>query len=197
MLTATGFTTKESELILRHPIRRRVALFMILFGVFSLAVIISSLSSFFAQHSKTVELAIVSAILLLILVLIKRPKFSEKLKERFIKDLEKDFELHELPIQEVLYINEHDLLTKAVLHKESKFIGTKANELFEPDEDLTLLFIQRGESYIRKDIFKEVLAEGDMLFLYGDSQLIADKFSEELKRHEEKLDDRNVAALET
>ncbi|MCM3570515.1 hypothetical protein [Neobacillus mesonae] len=44
MMTATVFTTGESELILGHPIRRRLAAFSILFGVFSLAVIISSIS---------------------------------------------------------------------------------------------------------------------------------------------------------
>ncbi len=49
MMTSTGFTTKESELILRHPIRRKIAVFLILFGAFSLAVVISSISNILAQ----------------------------------------------------------------------------------------------------------------------------------------------------
>jgi hypothetical protein len=49
MLTSTGFTTKESELILRHPIRRKIAVFLILFGVFSLAVFISTISNILAK----------------------------------------------------------------------------------------------------------------------------------------------------
>src|SRR3954471_8406420 len=49
LMTGTGFTTGESELILGHPIRRKLATFLILFGAFSLAVIISTISNFLSD----------------------------------------------------------------------------------------------------------------------------------------------------
>ncbi|MCO0598298.1 hypothetical protein NGI46_12605 [Peribacillus butanolivorans] len=45
MLTGTGFTTDESKSIIDHPVRIKLSMFLILFGAFSLAVIISSIST--------------------------------------------------------------------------------------------------------------------------------------------------------
>src|SRR6476620_11605339 len=62
ILTSTGFTTHESELIARHPIRRKISIFLILFGVFSLAVIISFISAILAKDFRLLELLGITAI---------------------------------------------------------------------------------------------------------------------------------------
>ena len=51
LLTGTGFTTSESELVINHPIRRKIASFLIVFGTVSFAVILSYVISFFVSSN--------------------------------------------------------------------------------------------------------------------------------------------------
>src|SRR4051794_18364085 len=71
MMTGTGFTTGESELILGHPIRRKLATFLILFGAFSLAVIISSISQFLSEGLRTKEILSGAAAVIIVLGVLK------------------------------------------------------------------------------------------------------------------------------
>ncbi|MCZ8524023.1 MULTISPECIES: hypothetical protein [Paenibacillus] len=188
MLTATGFTTKESELILRHPIRRKIAMFLILFGVFSLAVIISTLSSILAQSFKIPQLLLLTVLLGVVLLFLKSKWITRKLKSRLHQHLEDDFALHELPLQEILYIDEDDLITEVCLHRGSAYIGRKAGEIAGKQEDLAILFIQRGLSKLRKGSRDLTLHEGDLLMVYGSRECIAGKFSQELEKMKEEIE---------
>src|SRR3954471_1286030 len=66
MMTGTGFTTGESELILGHPIRRKLATILILFGAFSLAVIISSISQFLSEGLRLAEILTGAGVVLVV-----------------------------------------------------------------------------------------------------------------------------------
>lgn len=188
MLTSTGFTTKESELILRHPVRRKIAMFLILFGVFSLAVIISSLSSLMTRSFQVPQLLLVTTLLGLVLLLIKSKRVSRQLKRRLHQHLEEDFELHELPVQEILYIDEEDFITEVCLHAQSAFIGRKPKDIAGREDDLLILYIRRGMAKIRKGCPDLPLNEGDTLLVYGSRKSIEGKFSQELERMKEEIE---------
>ncbi|MED3655205.1 hypothetical protein [Heyndrickxia sporothermodurans] len=78
MLTGTGFTTSESELIIEHPLRRKLGAFLILFGAFSLAVIISVVSSILSDNFRTKEISYLAVVLIIIFYILKIP-LSKKL----------------------------------------------------------------------------------------------------------------------
>ncbi|WP_053347867.1 hypothetical protein [Peribacillus butanolivorans] len=63
MLKGTGFTTDEPKSIIDHPVRRKISMFLILFGAFSLAVIISSISTLLTDDLRLMELSIIIGIL--------------------------------------------------------------------------------------------------------------------------------------
>lgn len=90
MLTSTGFTTKESELILRHPVRRKIGVFLILFGVFSLAVMISTLSNLLAQSFRVPQLTGVTVMFGVFLLATKNKRVVKSLKRRFHKHLKQE-----------------------------------------------------------------------------------------------------------
>ncbi|WP_426449831.1 hypothetical protein ACP26L_33000 [Paenibacillus sp. S-38] len=188
MLTSTGFTTKESELILRHPIRRKIAMFLILFGVFSLAVIISSLSSIMTQSFQVPQLLILTVLLGIVLLLIKSKRTSRMLARRLQQHLEEDFELHELPVQEILYIDEEDFITEVCLHADSDYIGRRPKDIADKKDDLTILYVTRGMAKIRKGCPELLLHEGDTLLVYGSRGVIEGKFSQELERMKEETE---------
>jgi hypothetical protein len=195
MLTGTGFTTIESELIARHPIRKKIAMFLILFGAFSLAVIISSLSTILAQHSGIPQLSIIAAIMAIAYFLI-RSKPVERFLERHLKsNLHKEYMIHELPIEDVLYISSNDLFIEVVIYMHSAFIGQKGSEIAPKTKDILLLFIKRGEEFIRNGAYETEIREGDTLFVYGNKKEIEETFGDEISKKEEvKKDGSNTTS---
>ncbi|WP_102275199.1 hypothetical protein [Cytobacillus massiliigabonensis] len=87
MMTGTGFTTDESELILGHPIRRKLATFLILFGAFSLAVIISSISQFLAQDIRMKEIFTIAGTVIFVFSLLKLTAIQKILTKYLNKEL--------------------------------------------------------------------------------------------------------------
>ncbi|WP_256223832.1 hypothetical protein [Paenibacillus sp. 1_12] len=180
MLTATGFTTLESELILRHPIRRNIGVFLILFGVFSLAVLISIISNLMGQNLRIPALTVVTIGLAIIWLSIKNKKIMSLLKRKFHRHLNQQFELHQLPIEEILYTSDTDWIKDVHIHADSKLIDQRTDTLFGQEEDILMLFVQRDDQKIRHQCLKLTIQEGDILFVYGSKLAIGEKFHHEL-----------------
>ncbi|MEK3855991.1 TrkA C-terminal domain-containing protein [Cytobacillus sp. FSL H8-0458] len=183
MLTGTGFTTGESELIIDHPIRRRFGAFLILFGAFSLAVIISAISSILSDEFFTAKISIVAAALIVVIITLKMPKVRDYLSEKLKHELEEHYDFRDLPIREALLTDDTDHVLDYTISESCDFIDKELREVIEEDEDINVLYIQRGEIKIRKDRLLTELQEGDHIILYGDEQTIENKFG---KNNEEK-----------
>jgi hypothetical protein len=180
MLTATGFTTEESELIARHPIRRKISIFLILFGVFSLAVMISFISAILIKDFRLLQLFGITAFFAVILIVVKNKSVHAKLTQHLKMHLKKEYELHEMPIHEILYIDDKDWFINIQICKDSTFIHKKTNEIILPEEDIQLLYVQRGQEKIRSELSTIIIQEGDILLLYGIKATIEEKFQQEL-----------------
>lgn len=184
MLTGTGFTTGESELIIGHPIRRRVGAFLILFGAFSLAVVISAISSILSDNFRTKEIASIAGFLLLALLILKIPPLQQKMAHLFKGELEKNFDLKDLPVRDVLMTNEEDNFLEIPIHETSHLIGHSLINEIALNEDINVMFIKRGDIVIRKKRLNTNLQAGDKLVLYGDKKLMKNKFEEEIDKAE-------------
>jgi hypothetical protein len=90
MMTGTGFTTDESELILGHPIRRKLATFLILFGAFSLAVIISSISQVLSNDIRTAEIYNIAGTVIFIFCILKLSVVQKTLTKLLNKELKRE-----------------------------------------------------------------------------------------------------------
>ncbi|CEG25626.1 TrkA C-terminal domain-containing protein [Bacillus sp. B-jedd] len=197
MLTNTGFTTGESELIITHPIRRRLGAFLILFGAFSLAVIISAISGILQKNFHIQEVGIIAGILLLLLLILKLPFMHKKLKKKLHQEMEKSYKLEELPIKDVLLQNDEDDFMEIHVHEESGLIGKTIKDVIKTEEDINVLFIMRGEVMIRHERHDEKIREGDMIYLYGDKDCLQRKFASEIEAHKEKLEEKAEAKNNT
>lgn len=184
LMTGTGFTTGESELILGHPFRRRLGIFLILFGAFSFAVIISSLSSILSNDVLTPKVLYIEGALLLIFFLLKLPFFQKVLADKFEEESEESFKIDELPVNQILLTNEADCLLEIKIDEESSYIRKSVNECIHEDEDILVLFLMRGELRIRKKLTHCKIQAGDRLLVYGDKQLIEEKFRGEIEKAE-------------
>ncbi|MCK1996067.1 TrkA C-terminal domain-containing protein [Psychrobacillus psychrodurans] len=187
MLTGTGFTTGESELIIDHPIRRRLGAFLILFGAFSLAVIISAISSILSDEFFTMKIGYVAGTLVLFLFVLKVGKVKNKLTVLFEHELERNFDLQDMTIKDVFLTEENDYLVEVPLHSSSTMIGGKLIEKLNSEEDINVLSIKRGEIVIRKERLNTELQAGDFILMFGDKEVIRRIFKAELKEHEEEI----------
>jgi hypothetical protein len=181
LMTSTGFTTKESELILGHPLRRRLGMFLILFGVFSFAVIISSISSILAPEFRISKLAIIPVVLAVILVLLRMPAIMPLLTTKFNLPLEQKFEVFELPIQDVLFHSEEDAFVEIPIGPDSSRIGQTLEKICGKETDINALFIQRGTESLRKQRLQTKLESGDIVYVYGAKPHIYKAFKNELQ----------------
>jgi hypothetical protein len=181
MFTATGFTTGESELILEHPIRRRLSTFLILFGVFSLAVVISSISNILSDEFRSIELGMITLVLIALYLILTVPKIKKTLKKKFESHLEKKYDLADLPLRDVMYFDKEDVVVEIPIHKESSIIGKELKDVIEHEDDLLVLFIKRGDVTLRKDSYKTKIQEGDMIFLYGHQESLNKRFKKEME----------------
>ncbi|PLS17592.1 hypothetical protein CVD28_11400 [Bacillus sp. M6-12] len=181
MLTGTGFTTDESKVIIDHPIRRKIGTFLILFGAFSLAVIISSISNLLANDLRILELSIISVLLMVSLIILRSAIVEKKFESKLEKQMEDHYEIYEHPIKEILYLDENDLVTDVVIKERSPHIGKVIADLITQEQDILVLYIKRGEIFIRKKAYQEEIKAGDQIFLYGNQQEIEEIFHPELE----------------
>ncbi len=181
MLTGTGFTTDESKSIIDHPVRRKISMFLILFGAFSLAVIISSISTLLTDDLRLMELSIIIGILVVLTVLVKAPFLNNRISNKMHSEMYNHYELWEHPIEEVLFLEDEDVVMEIDIYEDSEFIDVKAIDVISHGADINILFIGRGEVKIRKELYEYKIKLGDNLFLYGNKKEIEDTFSKEIE----------------
>ncbi|MED1469034.1 hypothetical protein [Bacillus salipaludis] len=188
LMTGTGFTTYESELILGHPIRRKLATFLILFGAFSLAVIISSISQFLSKGLQAKEIFVLAIMVLLIYLALKLTWMKRKLSSLFNRKMKQNVELADLPVREIFLKNKEDVLLYLHIFRESKLARHTFNQLIDDLDQLeiSILFIQRGKVKIRRNLFDTPLHEGDQVLLFGTKKAIYETFHQDLMMMNEK-----------
>ncbi|MGE6377869.1 TrkA C-terminal domain-containing protein [Peribacillus muralis] len=186
MLTGTGFTTDESKSIIDHPVRRKISMFLILFGVFSLAVIISSISTLLSDDLRLTELTIIIGILVVLTVFIKSPFMNKRISAKMKGEMFNHYELWEHPIEEVLFLEEDDVVMEIDIYDKSEFIDVKVTDILSENADINVLFIESGEVKLRKELCEYKVKLGDNLFLYGNKKEIEETFSKEIEVMKEK-----------
>ncbi|MFJ7755420.1 TrkA C-terminal domain-containing protein [Peribacillus muralis] len=181
MLTGTGFTTDESKSIIDHPVRRKISMFLILFGVFSLAVIISSISTLLSDDLRLTELTIIIGILVVLTVFIKSPFMNKRISAKMKSELYNHYELWEHPIEDILFLEDNDVVMEIDIYEKSEFIDVKVTDIFSQDADINVLFIESGDVKLRKELCEYKVKLGDNLFLYGNKKEIEETFSNEIE----------------
>lgn len=178
MLTGTGFTTGESELIIDHPVRRKLGAFLILFGAFSLAVIISAITNLLSDNFFTEEIGYIAGGLVVLLVILKVPYVQNLFTTKLKRELKEHYELADLPISDVLLLEDGDEVREISISENCTFSGKTFKELTKADDDIMLLFIKRGDLAIRSKSNHTKLEPGDKLIVYGNNTLIKEKFKD-------------------
>lgn len=172
LLTNTGYTTTEAELITKHPIRRRIAETLIICGTIAFAVILALVINIVNAQFRF-DQVVFGLILLALVVLFFRFKY---IKERMVKRFRGEIEKH-LTLQEAFQLGEKEIvaLVKLTGRHQHLFFPLKELDLAHRF-DVHVLTISRETRYgerietemIKHPTGRTALQYGDQLLVFGD-----------------------------
>lgn len=184
MLTSTGFTTEESALIIDHPIRRRISAGLILFGYFSLAVMISAIATLLSNDLRLPFLGVTIAFLLLILLILRMQLVKRHLTKVFDDRMEEQFNLEDKTLRKALNLSDDEMVAMVQVNEEADQLGRSYCDLVESGADIRIVFVKRGDIVLRQ-LDEEQLAPGDEFMVFGEKKVVLNTFRGMLKSDEE------------
>lgn len=170
-LTGTGFTTRESEQVLEHPVRRRVIMLVMLLGSAGLVAAASSLILGFRSSSRG-ESSIRVLVLLagvVVLVFLSRSRRVDRLLTRAVSHvLHTRTDLARRDIGRLAHLADGYAVAELAVQEGDWMAGRRVEEVQETAAGVLVLGVQhRGGNYEgapRRDLCVE---PGDVLIVYG------------------------------
>jgi hypothetical protein len=179
--TGSGFTTKESEQVMMHPIRRRIIMWLMLLGNAGIVTVISSLflSLTSSDGSGTITDRVWFRILVLLLGLtglsiLTYSKWLDKKISRFIEYLlarYTDIEVRDYA--GLLHLTGNYVVGEMTVREDDWLAGRKLMEMRLSEEGILVLGIERTDgTYIGAPRGHNTLEIGDVLLLYGQTEAL-------------------------
>lgn len=168
--TGTGFTTREAELVVNHPTRRRIVSWMMILGNAGIVtLIITTTTSFVSTDIEILPLSIAVLVVGVIFLyfLATRTGLTRKWEEFVERRLGETTLFEEGCVDELLHLIEGYGLVKLTLRSESPLVGKSIGDTGIPESGFRILGIEQGHDWIAAPRARQVLQEGDRLVIYG------------------------------
>jgi hypothetical protein len=168
--SGTGFTTKEAELIVNHPVRRKIARWLMIMGNAGIVtVIVTATSSFTTSAGFQLPLNILLLILGIFLIykLAGHRGFGRKWENYIENKLIKSPEFEESTTEDLLRFMEGYGLVKKIIPEKSPMIGKSIAKLQINKKGILVLGIEREKKWIPTPRASETLKLYDRLIVYG------------------------------
>lgn len=179
--SGTGFTTKEAELVVNNPSRRRIVSWLMILGNAGIVtVIITATSSLVTSrgYSLPVNVIILFAGIYLIYRITTRKRLI-RIWERFVENrLVQSRAFEEGVTEDLLHLFEGYGLVRAFVRRDSPFVGKSLSSSRLSQKGLLVLGIERGKGWIPVPKADETIEKGDRLVVYGDLRIVRGLFSE-------------------
>lgn len=186
LLTSTGFTTKESELIVQHPIRRKLASWLMIISYISTAVLISFIIGIISNSLSDAKslgfTAIIIVTFFIIVYFIVRSSLLDKV-EYFIEEvISKSKRWNEIIINSPIDIGFHHKkgygIYEIFIGKDSKFIGKSIIESNLKSLEIQVLSIDKGDELINFPTPDSIFELTDRITIYGNVKNINRTFKQ-------------------
>lgn len=178
--TGTGFTTREAELVITHPQRRRIIMILMILGNAGLVTVIATILASFVK-TKVYNLPINVLLMGAGIYLIYRLATHKKLIRRWDKWVEdrlvRSKYIEDKPVDELLQLTEGYGVAEARVTEKSALMGKRLQELSLSAKDILVLSIGRQGQWIPTPKAQEVIQKEDSLIMYGKLENIKQLFS--------------------
>lgn len=168
--TGTGFTTKDSELVVGNDIRRKIIIVLMILGNAGLISVITTLTVSFVKGGLAPVLLNISLILIAILLLIRisiNKSIARKLTRKIRERLMKSATFTRRPVEEVLRLAEGYGVAEVTLTDACEEIGKTLIESSFRQKDILVLAIEREDGVIPAPHAHDRLFKGDVIICYG------------------------------
>ena len=170
--TGAGFTTAESEAVVKHPVRRRIIMWLIFLGNAGIVTVISSLVLTFVSTNSIqngLSRLLYLFLGLAILWLFATNKAFNRLLTRLVrKALRRWTDLDLRDYARLLHLRGEYQVSEIEVEDDSWLANKKLKELRLRDEGIAVLGIQRNDgSYVGAPHGDTCVCPGDTLILYG------------------------------
>lgn len=178
--TTTGFTSRETEEIMRYPARRRIVTVLIVLGYAGSVSVIATLVSTFLQRDlerSVLNLAVLAGALLVIFRLARWRGLTQRVRETLSRWLRARYDLQAPTLEEMLRVGEGAGVVRLAIREDSPLANRSLAELGLRSRQVQVLSIQRGETVIPVPTGQDVLLPGDMVICYGDVEAAQSVFA--------------------
>jgi hypothetical protein len=168
--TGTGFTTREAEMVVNHPTRRRIVSWMMILGNAGVvAVIITATTSFVVTDIDILPLNIVILLagIALIYVLATRTGLTARWEAFIERRLGASTLFEEGSVDELLHLIEGYGLVRLILTSASPLVGQTIAGTGIPERGFRILGIERDGKWIAAPKSGQDLQADDHLIVYG------------------------------
>ena len=177
-LTGSGFTTSESEMIVNHPVRRRIAMTLMLLGSAGLVTAIATLILSFANadREQTLERLGVLIVALAILVVLSRTRYVDQLLNRMIGfGLSRWTDVTDSGLARLLHLGGDYGIAEVAVDDHDWISGRTLAELDLRAEGVAVLaLVCSNGAFIGAPVFDITTRPGDSLILYGPERRLED-----------------------
>ncbi len=168
--TGTGFTTRDSELVVENDIRRKIIIFLMILGNAGLITVITTLVISFGRGNITPLLINVGIVLLLIFILFKilgHKGVTKFLNDKIESKLEKRPPFQKRPVEEVLRIAKNYGIAEVSIKDNCQDLGKTLSESSFRENDILILAIERKDGVIPTPKASDLILLDDTLICYG------------------------------
>lgn len=170
IITHTGFTTRESELIVQHPIRRKIASGLMILSYVGQATLISLIFTAFKDRKNIVYMCIAAITLFFILAIILRNRYIlnsfDSFLEKYIKR-QMNYNKKRKTIDEVLNLNSEFGVAEIHIEEGSSICGMTLKDAALKDKFIQVLNIDRGSHIVHFPRATFEFQPADKIIVYG------------------------------
>lgn len=175
--TSTGFTTTETEKVMRHPVRRRIIMILMVFGNAGFVTAISSLILSFMGAESSGGLWARIGVLALCLSLLWMIAYSDwvdrRLSEIIQRTLQRWSDLEIRDYAGLLHLNGDYIVVELNVNTEDWLADAKLHDLKLADEGVLVLGIEKPDAtYIGAPRGDTPLEANDTVLLYGKASVL-------------------------
>jgi len=171
ILTHTGFTTRESELVTQHPLRRKIASFLMVVSYLAQITLISVLINVLLQNTnRLLSVGVILVVILVFFYLLTRTKFLSSRIDRFIERIiEKRIfrSTKKNPMSQVMKTSPDFGIFEIVIDEDGGLDGKTLGESGLKKSFIQVLKIDRGNETINFPEPDYLIGVGDKLVVYG------------------------------
>ncbi len=169
IITHTGFTTRESELIAQHSTRRKIASVLMIVSYVAQATLISLFVNMLAQNQKQLlSLGILLLAAVVFIVVLTRTKYVYSKFNRMVeKTLSRRLKKQKKSIDSILKVSSGYGVYEFVLDDDNPYCNLSLNNAQLSHLQIHVLKVERGARAIDFPNAEFVLQQGDKLVLYG------------------------------